>query len=527
MADDPNEYVEEAIYPTDELLKYDLSQPSNNDNTSSPINVDYNTSAQFIEGDDEPIRIKIRKTRKTKIQISNNPSSLIKQHISEKSWTLRNWYAHIHWKNFLTIAIVPIIGILLLLILKPTLYKNTFYFMFWNYVITVISINMLYHRYWSHNSINFINEWFVKLLTIICSGGGITSAKNWCSSHRAHHRYTDITDTDPHNIRRGLFFSHMGWMILIHHKKASNAIKHSKLDELPNEEIVKWQLKYYFQLYLIVGLILPSLICGIFWNDYLGGLIYGGFMKILLVQHCIFSINSVGHSIGSRPYNNLKSHRNNYLLSLITMGEGNQNFHQEFPMDYRNGYEFYNFDPTKWVINLLYYIGQINELKIANQSTIEKSLIQQQQRLLDNKRSELNWGIPIDKLPSFTINEFKKLSDNTNNEKYLVVLSGIIHDVTPFAIDHPGGLPLIKASHGKDATTAFSGAVYQHSNAAKNLLATMRIGKLSGSESLYWKQQRIENKNVPIDNDSEGRRIVRCGGQETSLGKLGSTAGAA
>lgn len=99
--------------------------------------------------------------------------------------------------------------------------------------------------------------------------------------------------------------------------------------------------------------------------------------------------------------------------------------------------------------------------------------------------------------------------------------------MTPFALDHPGGVPLIRASHGKDATTAFSGAVYQHSNAAKNLLATMRIGKLGGSESLYWKQQRIENKSVPIDNDSEGKRIVRCGGQETSFGKLGSTAGAA
>jgi stearoyl-CoA desaturase (delta-9 desaturase) len=510
--DCPTDYVEEAVFPADELSKYKL-EPAIIDNNKNKNN-------------DDIYVVKIKKKTKLKVQSANKPSNIIRRHISEGSWTLRNWYAHIHWKNFIVVVLLPLIGIFSFIYFHPKLIKNTMFFMIWNYIITLISINILYHRYWSHHSFNFTHESFVQFLTIICSGGGITSAKNWCSSHRAHHRYCDITDTDPHNIRRGLFFSHMGWMILIHHEKASRAIKQSKLDELPNEDIVQWQLRNYFVLFIIVGLILPSLICGYFWNDYIGGLIYGGFLKVLMVQHSIFSINSIGHTIGSRPYNNTKSHRNNYLLSLITMGEGNQNFHQEFPMDYRNGYEWYNFDPTKWAIRLLEILGQINDIKIANQSTIEKSLIQQQQRLLDDIRSQLNWGIPIDRLPIFTPGEFKKLAERSK-DRYLVVVSGIVHDVTPFALDHPGGLPLIKASHGKDATTAFNGAVYQHSNAAKNLLATMRIGKLGGSESLYWKQQRIENKSVPIDNDSEGKRIVRVGGQETSFGQLGSTAGAA
>lgn len=408
----------------------------------------------------------------------------------------------------------------------PQIIKNTIYFTFWCYAATVISINILYHRYWSHHSVNLTDDALVYLLALVCTGGGVTHGRNWCSSHRVHHRHCDVTDTDPHNIRRGIFFSHIGWMILTHHSKAAAAIKESKLDELPNEKIVKWQMENYFFLYLLVGLVVPTIICGTLWDDYWGGLIYAGFLKIILVQHSIFSINSIGHLWGSRSYNDEKSPRDNFLLSLISMGEGNQNFHQEFPMDYRNGNNWYTFDPTKWVICILYHLSYANELKITSQASIDMSLVQQQQKMLDRKRSQLNWGIPIERLPVFTREEFKNLSDNSP-DRFLVIVSGIIHDVTPFAHDHPGGIPLMKASHGKDATSAFNGAVYQHSNAAKNLLATMRIGALGGSEKLYWKQQRMENKTKPIDNDSEGKRIVRSGAQATHFGVFGGTAGAA
>lgn len=509
--------VEEAVYPLDELLKYDLAQPEQPNPDVS--------SRRGIVGDTDERSVQVVKIQKRKIQKVSKPSgasTTLRQKFSERS--LRHYYSRIHWKNLVIVIIIPLIGITSLIFFHPSLLKQTVYFVIWNYIITMLSINILYHRYWSHHSFDFTNDQFVLLLAIIASGGGITSAQNWCASHRAHHRYCDVTDSDPHNIRRGLFFSHMGWMILIHHPTAAKAIKESKLDELPNADIVDWQQKHYLNLLVTIGLVLPSLICGFFWNDYLGGLIYGGFMKLLMVQHSVFAVNSVGHTVGSRPYNNKKSYRNNYFLSFITMGEGNQNFHHEFPMDYRNGYEWYNFDPVKWSINVFYVCGLVKSIKTASQNSIDQLIIQQQQRLLDGIRSQLNWGIPIEKLPVFSPEEFKLLASKSK-DRYLVVVAGIIHDVTPFAKDHPGGIPLIRASHGKDATTAFDGAVYKHSNAARNLLATMRIGKLGGSENLYWKQQRMENKSVPIDNDTEGQRIVRT--QETHMDHLGSTAGAA
>lgn len=451
-----------------------------------------------------------------------------RQRVSRRrdSWLrIKRWsMGGIHWKNFVVLVLVPLSGLLVWAYRRPELLTNTMYFTCWCYAGTTVAINIIYHRYWSHQSIEFTNDAIVHILAIVSSGGGVTHALNWCSAHRAHHRYCDKVDFDPHSIRRGWFFSHIGWMILVHNQRASKVIQESKLDQLKNERIVYWQAKNYTALFALIGLVLPTLICGILWDDYYGGFVYAGIVKTILVQHSIFCVNSIGHTWGNRLYNDETSARDNILLSLITWGEGNQNFHHEFPMDYRNGVKWYSYDPTKWAIWILYALGQIEVKKCTSQANIDKCIVQQQQKILDSKRSQLNWGISIERLPVFSHDQFMDLAKSTK-DRYLVVISGIIHDVTPFAKDHPGGIPLMQASHGKDATAAFEGAVYAHSNAARNLLATMRIGALGGSESIYWKQQRKENKLKPLDSDSEGKRIVRS--QATKANTHAGTAGAA
>jgi stearoyl-CoA desaturase (delta-9 desaturase) len=73
----------------------------------------------------------------------------------------------------------------------------------------------------------------------------------------------------------------------------------------------------------------------------------------------------------------------------------------------------------------------------------------------------------------------------------LVAVAGVIHDVSSFVDDHPGGRMMIRSMVGKDATGVFNGGVYEHSNAAHNLLATMRVGVLRGGQEVeVWKRQR-------------------------------------
>ncbi|KAI8866194.1 cytochrome b5, partial [Ramicandelaber brevisporus] len=95
---------------------------------------------------------------------------------------------------------------------------------------------------------------------------------------------------------------------------------------------------------------------------------------------------------------------------------------------------------------------------------------------IEQLKQQLNWGIPVDKLPVFTLDELKR--EVKDNGKQWIAVGGIIHDVTQFIDEHPGGKKLVRAGLGKDMTKAFNGGVYNHSNAARNLLSTMRVGVL-------------------------------------------------
>ena len=492
--------IQEAVYPEEELRRYNIV----------PKQQTSGTATESHSGITKMVRHRVKSAgRIIQLPISDRIT------ITETSWTLKNWYRYVHWRNMLVTVFVPVVGFLLWLSVDvhPTL--QTVSFAFSQYVLTLLSVNILYHRYWCHQSFQIESPRLVKLLVLIASGAGITSARNWCSAHRAHHRHSDITDRDPHNIRKGFLFSHIGWVVLRFNPRVVEAIHAEQLDKFTNDEAVQWQARHYLSWFVSAGLILPTLFCGCFYNDYLGGLIYAGFLKVFLVQQSTFLVNSLGHLVGSRPYNSSISARNNILVNMLTLGEGNQNFHQEFPNDFRNGPGWLSWDPTKWCLLLLRSLGMVSHFRISSQSIIDKSRVQEQQRQLDNMRSSLYWGIPISRLPVYTPQQFRKLVSGSPGRFYVVV-DGIIHDVTPFAKDHPGGIELMYAANGKDATTAFNGAVYQHSNAARNLLGTLRIGVLSGSEDIYWKQERIENKAVPLDSDLSGHAIVRSGSQATA-----------
>lgn len=103
------------------------------------------------------------------------------------------------------------------------------------------------------------------------------------------------------------------------------------------------------------------------------------------------------------------------------------------------------------------------------------------------------------------------------NGRALVTIGGVIHDITNFIKEHPGGKAFISSAIGKDATAIFNGGVYNHSNAAHNLLSTMRVAVLRGGcEVEIWKRSLPEGK-MPMLMDSTGRRIVRAGDQVTRM----------
>ena len=92
--------------------------------------------------------------------------------------------------------------------------------------------------------------------------------------------------------------------------------------------------------------------------------------------------------------------------------------------------------------------------------------------MLDRQRAKLDWGIPIEKLPVWSWDEY---TDECAKGQMLVAIAGVVHDVSGFVDRHPGGKKMIMAGVGKDATAMVNGGVYDHSNAAHNLFLTMRV----------------------------------------------------
>ncbi|KAL8714721.1 MAG: hypothetical protein Q9225_006504 [Loekoesia sp. 1 TL-2023] len=191
------------------------------------------------------------------------------------------------------------------------------------------------------------------------------------------------------------------------------------------------------------------------------------------------------------------------------------------PYSVRKGL-LYSYDPTKWSIWIWKQLGLAYDLKQFKQNEIEKGRVQQQQKKLDQKRSKLDWGVPLHTLP---VMEWDDFQDQANNGRGLIAVAGIVHDVTEFIKDHPGGKAMIKSGLGKDATAMFNGGIYMHSNAAHNLLSTMRVGVIRGGcEVDIWKRAHKDGQHV---EDDQSQRIVRAGYQVTKIRESLALPGAA
>lgn len=429
-------------------------------------------------------------------------------HISDQPITWENWWKHLDILNIILIIIVPIVGCYYAWY-TPLSYRTGIWAVVY-YFNTGMGITAGYHRLWAHTS--YSASLPLKIYLAAVGGGAVEGSIRWWSrDHRAHHRYTD-TDKDPYSVRKGLMYSHIGWMIL---KQNPRRIGRTDISDLNEDAVVVWQHKHYLWVVVFMGLIFPSAVAGLLWNDWLGGFIYAGILRVFFVQQATFCVNSLAHWLGDQPFDDRNSPRDHVITALVTLGEGYHNFHHEFPSDYRNAIEWHQYDPTKWTIWTWKQLGLAYDLKQFRQNEIEKGRIQQLQKKIDRKRATLDWGIPLENLP---VMEFEEYEEEARKGRALILIAGVVHDVSTFIKDHPGGKALISSAIGKDSTAIFNGGVYMHSNAAHNLLSGFRVAVVRGGcEVEIWKQSLKENKSSNIAVDSNGRPVVRAGEQVTRI----------
>ena len=224
---------------------------------------------------------------------------------------------------------------------------------------TAMSITLGYHRLFAHKA--FKAKMPVRLATLIFGACAFeNSALDWASDHRKHHKYVDHEDDDPYSISRGLFWAHIGWLIV---KMTPGPMEN--VADLKKDRLVMWQHKYCQWIAVLVGLVLPAVL-GYLWAGgpgALGAFLIGGLCRIVAVQHSTFFINSLCHTIGKRPYSKASTARDSPLMALLTFGEGYHNYHHSFQHDYRNGVKRRSYDPTKWAIWLMSKVGLTSDLR--------------------------------------------------------------------------------------------------------------------------------------------------------------------
>lgn len=117
---------------------------------------------------------------------------------------------------------------------------------------------------------------------------------------------------------------------------------------------------------------------------------------------CVFCINSIAHYLGSASYDDALSPRDHLLSAILTLGEGYHNFHHQFPMDYRNAFLWYQYDPTKWFIASCAMIGLASHLRTFPSNEISKGALSMKLKELQKVQESLIWPTSSEELPVVT-----------------------------------------------------------------------------------------------------------------------------
>jgi stearoyl-CoA desaturase (Delta-9 desaturase) len=241
------------------------------------------------------------------------------------------WGGTLHWQDLLVLAVM--------------------------YTLTGLGVTVGYHRLFTHRSFKT-----TRVLRAVLAVLGSTAVEGpvieWAATHRKHHRFSDLPG-DPHSPHaergsgwrgalRGLAHAHIGWMF--RGKDMANPGRYAK-DLLADRDLRI--ISRTFPLWVVVGLALPFGLGVALTGTVAGGLtglLWGGAVRILLLHHATFSINSLCHFFGRRPFATGDESRNLAWLAPIAFGEAWHNNHHAFPTSARHGLSRWQIDPSAWLI---------------------------------------------------------------------------------------------------------------------------------------------------------------------------------
>jgi stearoyl-CoA desaturase (delta-9 desaturase) len=293
--------------------------------------------------------------------------------------TAKPWQQRIDWPVTLFLLLTPLVAMVLVpiyFVVEDVHWPLALFTLIFA-AATNLSITAGYHRLFSHRS--YEAHPLVRALYLLLGASAWQgSALKWSADHRRHHGKVD-TDHDPYSINKGFWYAHMGWLFL-----KDSTDRDPKAPDLEKDWMVRFQHNYYIPVAIFMGFGFPTLVGWLLGCPF-GGLVFAGALRITLTQQSTFFVNSLCHTLGRQTYSDKVSARDSFIVAILTHGEGYHNFHHHFQIDYRNGIRWYQWDPTKWTIRTLAFLGLANKLRRISHAEILKARLQMEAIKLQSK----------------------------------------------------------------------------------------------------------------------------------------------
>ena len=227
-------------------------------------------------------------------------------------------------------------------------------FLFW--MCTGLGISMGYHRLHTHRSyqVPLALEYFFAVCGALTLEGGPIF---WVATHRIHHQKSDQPG-DPHSPQDGGWWAHMGWLLVGEDRLSNTPLLSKYAPDLMKDRFYVWLNNYHWVPMIALGVVLFAI----------GGIpfvLWGICLRVVIGLHCTWLVNSATHMWGSRRFETRDDSRNNWLIALITSGEGWHNNHHAHPTSARHGLAWYEFDLSWIQIRILQFFGIARSIRVA------------------------------------------------------------------------------------------------------------------------------------------------------------------
>ncbi len=272
---------------------------------------------------------------------------------------------------------IPFVGLVLAVVLLWGGAFNWVYLAIFGgmYLSTAVGVTVGYHRFFTHRSFKTSRP-MTAILAVLGSMAVEGPVLQWVAVHRRHHQHSDDHD-DPHSphthgtglwgMVRGMWHAHMGWLLRAHSRGLASYVKDLRSDPLVH------RMSQLFPVWVLLGLLIPAALGGLLtlsWMGVLLGFIWGGLVRVFLVHHVTWSINSVCHIWGTRPFDNHDESRNNAFFGVFAMGEGWHNNHHAFPTSARHGLRWFQLDLAYLIIRAMALIGLAHDVRVPSPGRI-------------------------------------------------------------------------------------------------------------------------------------------------------------